>query len=261
MGRQEHVPESELLILSLLSNQLHEELEHAVFVPHLSVHPLFNHINAVSDVTMYRLCNKAMTRIPLARGDTLFFQGEMGDQMYFVLSGELAYLQEAAVFGNDSSQVVEDAEGVETSVHKEDWMCEPVLWTLWPHQGDLHALRECQLLAVAADLFGQVMRMNPSIWRMSSKYAERFVLRMNGFRHSGALTDLALGEEEYRALRSFIDNYLGGKLQRSARAVTTELGWSPQLGARSTGSSNHGAHEQRLSQERHSVEHNTQNLV
>jgi len=163
---QQHIQETNVKILSLLSNQLHDELQYAISVPHLGCHPFFAHISKVSDVVMYRLSSAAISRRSLACDDSLFFQGEVASSMFFVVAGELTYIKESL------PDIV--------AVRQEDWICEPALWTTWNHLGDLHASTECDLIVLASKTFGEVMRSNPLIWQLASTYAKAFVRKLNG---------------------------------------------------------------------------------
>lgn len=186
---------SNIKLFSLLSEQLHNELKLSMSVPHLTVHPLFHHLNEISCVTMHRLATSAISRKLLARNDSLFFPGEMATHMYFVVQGRLQYLR-YLVSGQEKKEWVDRGE---------DWISEPVLWvSSWVHIGVLVAATECELLLVQSAAFSDVVRLNPQVLTVSSAYACRYVQYLNS-QDNDMLSDITQGEHESVKIQGFID--------------------------------------------------------
>ncbi|CAE8593573.1 unnamed protein product [Polarella glacialis] len=72
----QQMPIQKVEVLSLLSGQLARELNCALNLPHMSLHPLFKFLNEVSSITMQWIAATAVERMIMARGDMLFLPGE-----------------------------------------------------------------------------------------------------------------------------------------------------------------------------------------
>jgi len=195
---------SEPKLLGLLSEQLLNELQCALSIPHMVVHPLFEYLNEISDVTVQRLAVKAISRRNLARLDRLFFPGETATHVYFVVQGQLRYIREDFQ-GKTHMEIVDS---------NEDWISEPVLWTdTWTHLGTLQAITEAELLLVDGGGFGDIISRNPSVFGVVKVYAERFMRAMNATRRED-LSDISQGEDISGRLRMFIDDQTSSRSLR-----------------------------------------------
>ncbi|CAJ1395797.1 unnamed protein product [Effrenium voratum] len=135
-------------VLGLLSGGLMEELQCAMNMPHMMVHPLFAFLSEFSVITVQRLAKEAVHRAQLARGDTQFLPNQEGSFMYFIAGGKMQYIRD----GDSPDPRVEVVD------KGEDWIAEPVMWTsLWVHVGQLTAVSECDLCAVAPKAFGDIV--------------------------------------------------------------------------------------------------------
>merc|ERR1711953_793025 len=85
------VQESQIFILSQLSQQLMTELRFELMVRSITVHPFFDNVQKVSDVAMHRICDLALMRMSFATEDPVFFRSEASEVMYFVACGKLEY--------------------------------------------------------------------------------------------------------------------------------------------------------------------------
>lgn len=193
--QEHHVQEMNIPILQLLSAQLSDELQYQFHNQELSIHPLFCHISWTSDITMHRLSKLALSRIRMARNDSLMHAGEVSESMYIVVSGSLSY----------KNLRLHWVSSAETNVQKGDWICEPSLWVLWIHLGNTHATTEAEVLALNAKVFRQVMRTNLRVWQLTATYAAHYVGRLNG--KPEFLTDVHNSTKEYWPLSKFIDNF------------------------------------------------------
>jgi len=185
---------SDIKLFSLLSEQLHSELKCAMSVPHLKVHPLLEHLNSVSSVTMHRLANDGISRKTLASNDCCFIAGETATHMYVVVSGRLVYTKFDSK-GNAQREYVD---------HAEDWIAEPVLWTPhWVHMGGLIAITETVLLVVADVKFMEKVRLNPQAFNIAKEYAVQFIDWLNCQEYD-QLSDIQQGEKVGEIFKQFL---------------------------------------------------------
>jgi len=194
--QHQSVQERDVLLLTHLSEPLREQLKAETFAPHLSIHPLIEQLQECA-----RHFSMALDALEIARGDQVFGYGEVAHEMFFVARGELQYSVgrdeepepahaeqqppaeqrsggSAEEPGSESEDSESSEEGIE-SVFESDWVSEAALWTLWDHLGYLEALSDCQLVAVKAAKFSEVVSQNAATWSSAQKYAKRFVEELN----------------------------------------------------------------------------------
>lgn len=194
--RQENVT-----VLRFLSEQLTHEMQCAIVLPNLLIHPLFEQLHTDSYVTMQRLANKAIDRKLLAAGDCLFHPLEIATHMSFIITGKLLYTRMAH---RELKEWVDKGE---------DWIAEPVLWTPdWFHQGHLVAAQSCDLLMINSAPFPDIVRRNPQAHHIVSGYAIRYIERLND---ASNLSDITQGELETDDIRELLEE--SGSNSRSMR--------------------------------------------
>jgi len=185
-------------LFSLLSEQLHSELQCEISLPHLRIHPLFSELNAVSATTVRRIANLALKRKLLARSDTMFIPGESATQMSIVVSGWLEY-RRADSTGEDRQERVNKGE---------DWISEPALWTpAWVHLGGLTAVTECDMVMVEPERFSAVIHRNPSAQGLTVTYAKNFLRWLNE-QDPDELSDISQGESIGPTIKGFMAPWL-----------------------------------------------------
>merc|ERR1712232_313587 len=140
--QEQLIPEARITILTLLSRNLHSELQYVVSFSNLLVHPLFAYAESVAKATMYGLGDTVLSTASCASQDVLFYRGVVTTHMYVIVSGRLGYERPGAN---------------ECIARPGDWMCEASLWTNWVSQGDLHVANECQLILVDNRRFGEAV--------------------------------------------------------------------------------------------------------
>jgi len=206
-------------LLKLLSEQLFAELQSELFVPHLSIHPLFLHLNTVSPITIHRLANAALGRKWLARDDLLFIAGESPTHMYVVASGQLEY-------SRVDSQSKPHREIVDKS---EDWISEPVLWTAaWIHIGGLAAITESDLVLVAPGPFGKMIRMNPVACSLAITYLKNFMNWLNSVPPDDH-SDISQGENVTQMVYGFMEVPIVQTEVKEVQRLTTRRTLMKQL--------------------------------
>jgi len=170
-----------LPILKLLTEQLRNELNCAMSMPHLEVHPLFEFLCETSAVAMQRIATKALTRKLLARGESNFSAGEIAQHMSFVVAGTLHYTTKST--GNS-----------EKVTCGEDWITEPAMWISgWMTLGELVAESVSELIEVNSTEFADVIKRTPQIYQRVCTYAANFVQYLNSHNRND-LSDICQGD-------------------------------------------------------------------
>jgi len=178
----------DVAFLKLLSEPLYDELQKEIYERYLLVHPFFMRICSLYLVCTRSLCRHTLTTMFLAPRDLLFHTCQVAHRMYFVEGGLLQYTREHA-----SRATIE--------VSPPEFFSEPVLWTRWLYYGQMQALEPCELVALGAEQFQEVIKMHPETGRPVTTYARRFVERLNMTEES-ELSDLNPQRDERRFHRA-----------------------------------------------------------
>jgi len=172
-----------LPILQLLTEQLKNELNMAMNMPHTEVHPLFAYLSSSSVVAMQRIATKALRRKLLGRNEPNFHEGEVAEHMSFVVQGSLRYTR--TVDGEQTQEVVDAGE---------DWITEPAMWTPeWMTLGELVASCVSELLLVSAADFADAIKRTPQVFDRVSTYAANFIKWVNS-KNDRELSDICQGD-------------------------------------------------------------------
>jgi len=197
---------SNIPMFQYLSEQLLSELQCEMIVPNLRIHPLLGQMERISPVSMQRLSNTAIANRHLARKDQMFIPGEIGTNMYVLVSGRLSY-QRVDSHGEMHQEWVDQLE---------DWISEPVLWTHgWRHLGGCVAVNECDLLCVVPKKFSDVMNKNPTAYHLACTYAQNFAKWMNTM-DMDEQSDIIQGDKESERHFKFME------LEEEVRIEKTE---------------------------------------
>merc|ERR1712139_667210 len=125
---------------------------------------------------MRRLCCVAVKSTSLSRGDVLFGAGQKATEMFFPIVGLLTYTPKRAPY----SQV---------QVSKGQWCSEAVLWCPWVHHGMLRAKVECELIALDALKFREVVTEHFIDMSYAQSYGLAFVQALNDAAKAAETTD------------------------------------------------------------------------
>lgn len=142
----EMLVESDVLLLSGIPLSIRSALRTEVHLPMLSKHGLFLQTSQVNMRPMVALCCFGMAELSCKSSQELFVEGNAAQDMYFVVSGELEY--QTQLYGK--TRIVK-AGGVQS------WVCEVALWGLWVHCGQMVATTSCDVTALNARKFRDVM--------------------------------------------------------------------------------------------------------
>jgi len=174
-----------LPILQLLTEQLKNELNMTMNMPHLHVHPLFAYLSSSCSVAMQRIATKALQRKQLGRNESYFNPGEIAEHMSFVVHGALRYTKRQQGEADINERVDAD----------EDWITEPALWTPeWTTLGELVAISVTELLLVSSKDFADAIKRTPQVFDLVSTYAGNFIKWVNT-KDSRDLSDICQGDQ------------------------------------------------------------------
>jgi len=177
--RRKKRPE-DISLLSLLSNQLNDELQCEIHTPHLSAHPLFRKMILMPFKAMDKVCTSALSIVELARTEVVFHPGDPSNEFFICVAGQLDYYAHDHVLGCDVDVLSGDAEHEVCKITKGDWAAEVTLWTPWTHVGELVAGTECQLVSINAIRFGECLQQSdPMSFGLAQKYGLCFVELLN----------------------------------------------------------------------------------
>jgi len=192
---------NQVKVLSLLSKQLMEELQCAINLPHMKVHPLFMFLNEFSFITMNRCAKESISHMEMAQGDTLFLPEQHAFCMYFVAFGRLEYIRITDNAGNEFKEFVDKGE---------DWLAEPALWTeSWYHVGEAKAYTDCEVLLVDPKAFEEILNVVRPVASIVANYCRRFMSWLQNLEsEEGMLTDVIQGDQVSDTIQSFLPMWM-----------------------------------------------------
>eukprot|EP00929_Paragymnodinium_shiwhaense_P000623 TRINITY_DN100872_c0_g1_i1.p1 TRINITY_DN100872_c0_g1~~TRINITY_DN100872_c0_g1_i1.p1 ORF type:complete len:875 (-),score=190.38 TRINITY_DN100872_c0_g1_i1:99-2723(-) len=191
--RRDSMQDSSAVLLKDLSEQLLCELKCEMSVPHLAIHPLFEHMSEHSMVTMRRIASGAVARKSLAQSDTVFLAGETATHMAVVVGGRLRY--DRNVSGKLRREWVDK---------REDWISEPCLWLKsWVQLGELIAATPCELLHLRPGDFANIVQKNATAYVLALRYSSNYLKWMAAIPW-GELSDITQGDIVSDQLASFL---------------------------------------------------------
>lgn len=166
MREVQRLNDSDVRALGLLSSSLHGELRFAIFKPHFTTHPLMRVWLSISSPIVQELCNHNVVFRFLQLNDELFGAGGVCEDVFFLVSGGVNYVQKSeSAFVNDTCTC---------SVEEHAWICEAGLWTLWTHVGTAIATSSCQLVKLSAEGTIRTLQKHRMIEEITKQYSEWF---------------------------------------------------------------------------------------
>jgi len=149
--------------LRLLSSNLRNDLQCALFVPHLLRLPFFRTWEHMRSACLRELCMDGLHFAFLMNEDELFHTGGESEAAYYLIQGSLNY-----------HHCVQWQSEPPTVVSKDKWLSEGTLWTQWYHVGNAQADTHCKLMAVNADAVGRAVQTNQITKLVTLEYAKYF---------------------------------------------------------------------------------------
>lgn len=155
--------------LSLLSTHLQDALWHSWCMQQLAAHPLFVSLPLVDTAAVQALSKTALRTLEFPPGDAAFEEGAIGECMYFVVHGVFRYnpgdfAPEACIPKSDPALLLKPGA----------MCCEPSLWTVWTHLGNLEAVAVSEVLAFSATSLRTTLAKFPVAYNVISDYCASF---------------------------------------------------------------------------------------
>jgi len=171
-GAKRRIHEEDVVMMHLLPWNLKTDLQEEVYLPILSVHPLFVILANNSRLQLKKLLQHGLEEISLGTGQEFCNSGDVAEYMYFIVNGVLSYKEE---------HVLEQR----SMVSGGQWVAEPVLWIVWKHSGQLIGTNQCELIAIKATKFQEVFTQSGcDSSDQVKKYARLFVRYFKSFPES-----------------------------------------------------------------------------
>mmetsp|Transcript_5065 Transcript_5065/g.12149 ORF Transcript_5065/g.12149 Transcript_5065/m.12149 type:complete len:857 (-) Transcript_5065:79-2649(-) len=178
------LPESKVWALTLLSTQLRSEIKYEVSFPCLREHPFFKRLGSLWAVSLKeKLVSNVLSQKSLADGDLLYEDAVHSTHMHFVAFGSLAYIAGSQIQADDSD------EGLCQKLFVNEWLCEPVLFTVWVNRGTAKAVSESEVVSMEAVAFCEAVQADFGTQRLTNQYAVKFLDFLNTIPR-GRLTDV-----------------------------------------------------------------------
>ena len=211
-------------LLSMLSLGLREELNYELTYVKMVAHPLIHVLVKEQEVFMIKVCSDGTSTRTLAATEVLFYAHEVAHQMYFMVHGDLLYVQTNGVV---PSPPIDQGEA----------LSEASLWILWTHNGTAHAQVKTEMLQMNSSTFAEIAMKYLPTWKMCAKFASTF---LEAFMEAGP-SDIFRQEDVYEnAVRSMY-KYARTRLSTAPRVTSsraTIVQWSMPKSNRKTAMQN-----------------------
>jgi len=158
------VHEGDIPAFRFLPEQLRFQMRCEMFTPTLMLHPLFREMALADNMAMARICCSTVAELAIRPGEELFPLGGQATKMFFMLSGTMEYVHHMS-------------DGIHTTVHGGERICEVVLWSPWEHQGRMLATASTELLVLDSAKFRAVVKRRSHISQQMVSYAVEYVRR------------------------------------------------------------------------------------
>jgi len=181
------IHEPQVAILPTLPALLQTELQNSIYKPLLDKHPWFKRFADTHSDGMRRFYT-CISDKGLVVGKELFHSGQVADRMWFIFSGHLRYLRDDELqspqswdlekFQDVVARYKADTEEVKVNepviIGPGQWASEHPLWIHWHHVGNLVGLGHCELFAIKAQKFQELMQYELTGAWQAAKYARAF---------------------------------------------------------------------------------------
>lgn len=130
------------------------------------------------------------------------------------------------IFISDGKAIYVQEECEPKLLTQSQWACEAVLWVPWVHRGEMLAKSDCNVLAMAAHVFREVVLCHPAHLGLPRRYAVAFANKLTEETVAGGNVSDIFGEES----EGFLADIL-----KSAEKRTNTLGRNDGSGSLSRG--------------------------
>jgi hypothetical protein len=193
------VPESRVSgILSLLSDNLYNELKFEADFLVVRGHPLLEHAEGQSTVLIQSMVagqapRPAVLTLKYYSEDDIVFTDQANDNfMHFIRSGDMRYIRE-------------EPEEKTQNMGEGDWLCEAVIWVPWLTQGTLEAVNESSVVSLEARLFVEIVKYDMQLFDLMCNYATAFADWLSSLT-SERISDLSSSQSTKRILDIAVSN-------------------------------------------------------
>eukprot|EP00928_Gymnodinium_smaydae_P000079 TRINITY_DN10034_c0_g1_i1.p1 TRINITY_DN10034_c0_g1~~TRINITY_DN10034_c0_g1_i1.p1 ORF type:complete len:835 (+),score=129.98 TRINITY_DN10034_c0_g1_i1:333-2837(+) len=162
--RYQHVQESKVQYLDLLSGPLLMELKQNLYEPHLAEYACFKQVGEHCWRAMRDLCAQAISCENFAKNELIFSYLAEAHYMFFVKVGSIAYRCWPPPSREQETMVREVG----------TWCVEPILFMPWEHRGDMKALSAVELISVSPKTFGDVVLRTMEAYSVARTHAFAF---------------------------------------------------------------------------------------
>lgn len=169
----EQLQESNVRYLQLLSGPLRQELAAELWLPRISVHPLFKELGGRNTDCMGKVCNLALSSLRLGRRDVLFLSDQECSFLYIITRGLMMYNHKGGELA--TRNLIKAHPNCEYA----PWFCEASLWTKWIHRGRMVAGIESELITLDSSKFSEIISKFPSMFGVCRHYGTLFVTNLN----------------------------------------------------------------------------------
>merc|ERR1712032_507187 len=193
--QQKMMPEKDVELAALVSEPLLIEMHFEMYMPVLGSHPFFERYMTECPHVMRRVCHYAMSSsMRFHPGDVIFHCGQHcwssvaerrpsfnagGVEASPIRCEEMDSTGMLAVRLGTLEYI--DADGSSMEVHAGQFISEAALWVPWVHQGMLRATADCQLCALNARTFQDIIGQFEHSDFDPREYACEFVDRLNEY--------------------------------------------------------------------------------
>jgi len=161
--------EDDVPALKLLSSSMLQDLRLEIFRKYVNTHPLFRLWASLDYLVVTRLCSDSMDLTFQRKNDHLFQAGFHAEHMFFLVCGQLSYVQAPGFFEGEARPI---------TVDKETWLCEAALWSDWIHVGKAEATMGSQTLRVSAEGVVRALDTHHLVHKVSREYCHQFHKRL-----------------------------------------------------------------------------------
>jgi len=175
--RQGKVQFASIKILSMLSEQLREELTYELTKPNLQGNLFFQYSSTLffMEPMLRRICTHAMTTKTYAREDIMFYVEDDAKQMYCLLHGHVEYRHTVSkiVTQSDPEDFMELV--MDPPVQDLEWVSEAALWCPWKHMGSMRAVEETEMIATNVAKFIEECCKSIKTWAIASHFGTLWI--------------------------------------------------------------------------------------
>lgn len=188
-------PQKDVVVLQQLPKSIMAELYHEIYEPILQTHPFLGPYIEFNLTGLRQLCSAAVSELYLFPGDELFTAGEPAAKAFFLNRGTILYDTDPskialaieqnvkknteinAPLARCNSKILESVRKKKPVIEAGQWISEVALWVEWVYRGPAVAAEYSELVAIAGNVFREILKKVVMHDHMLGKYASLFAQR------------------------------------------------------------------------------------